>query len=390
MKSFGIRVDRLNGGKPILSPTKQWWESGVTFNSAAVYLPRSPENDPIISALLPESSIGDRRLSEGVVALHYRARPAKDPGFFWTRSFVGLAVFTPDLQLLKRWTEPVISPGASPEDPDCLGVEDPRITRFGDTFYAVYCGSRLVGEDNTWIGSLCLARSKDLVNWEKLGPAPGEVNFGAAEKPFDNRYFDNMAGVRGSNCQINNKDGVLFPEPVDGRYFMMHRPMNGPISDFSIQLATSDSPAGVWTNCGPVLKALPHPECKESWIGAGSVPIPLGGKRYLVIYHTGSTLVDDRREYDLDAAIFDFERFSPEHPARIVEARMDRLMVPETDFEINGPFPDSVANVLFTCGTYEYNGDVVIVYGGGDSFILAAKVSKAELLAGMERVRQTT
>jgi len=41
------------------------------------------------------------------------------------------------------------------------------------------------------------------------------------------------------------------------------------------------------------------------------------------------------------------------------------------------------AYVLFTCGAYERGGDIRILYGGGDTYVLAADVSKAELLAAL-------
>jgi predicted GH43/DUF377 family glycosyl hydrolase len=59
-------------------------------------------------------------------------------------------------------------------------------------------------------------------------------------------------------------------------------------------------------------------------------------------------------------------------------------MGPETDFEVKGPFHDSVANVVFACGAYEYDGWLYIVYGGGDSYILAARVSFSELVGELE------
>lgn len=114
---------------------------GVTFNIAAVYLPRSAENDPIIARLLDADALADPALRDGVVAAHYRALPLHNPGFRWTRSFTGLTVFTPDTaRLLKRWDEPVITPGEDPGDADYLGVEDPRVTRSDTCYYVDYYG----------------------------------------------------------------------------------------------------------------------------------------------------------------------------------------------------------------------------------------------------------
>ncbi|HMN63346.1 MAG TPA: hypothetical protein PJ988_23460, partial [Anaerolinea sp.] len=99
-------IERLNGGEPIIAPSQNWWETGVTFNPAAVYLERSAENDLILRALLPMFNPDDPRLAEGVVAVHYRARPEVDPGSAFARSFIGLTLFTPTLQPLYRYQEP--------------------------------------------------------------------------------------------------------------------------------------------------------------------------------------------------------------------------------------------------------------------------------------------
>ena len=358
LKPCGPAVERLNGGAPIIAPTENWWESGVTFNTAAVYLDRSPVNDPLIRNLLGEDiPLDDPRLIDGVVALHYRARPKHDHGYKWNRSFVGLALFTPGLTtLLKRFPEPLILPGERPTDSDFLGVEDPRITRFGDTFYAVYCGAADYPAGSNWKADICFARSCDLLRWEKMGAVTGDVN------------------------RASNKDGVLFPGPIDGQYFLLHRPMLGNLSDFSVCLAASDSLAGPWRDHGSILRSRGYPDCRDSWLGAGAVPIPLGGSRYLEIFHTGNFLTTGEKIYHLDAAIFDFSRFSPSDPSTIVESRLDRFMVPETDWEIKAPFSDSVSNVVFACGAYEYGPHIYIIYGGGDTYIMAARVERQSLL----------
>src|SRR2546421_3246156 len=102
MKAYGVPVERCNHGQPILTPTATWWETGVTFNAAAFYLERSPANDSVIQALLPGISLDSPDLADGVVAIHYRARPEEDPGHIFARSFIGLAVFTPDFRLRYR------------------------------------------------------------------------------------------------------------------------------------------------------------------------------------------------------------------------------------------------------------------------------------------------
>lgn len=360
-KPYGIPMERCAGGEPILTPTKNWWETGVTFNAAAVYLERSRQNDAVIAALLPMRRLDDPQLADGVVAVHYRARPEVDPGSEFTRSFIGLAIFTPDLQLLYRYQEPVIFPSASPDGYDHLGVEDPRITRLGDTFYIVYCG---VQSDPTrgWKANLCLAASKDLLHWEKAGIMPGDI------------------------AANNNKDGVLFPEPIHGRYYLLHRPFaeGMPHADIAMHLAESASLDGPWRNHGEILRAFPNPRCRASWVGAGSVPVALGGGRFLAIYHTGNYLNETDREYDLDAALLDFNAFDPSQPATLVQARLEPLMAPETTAELRSRSQLQVGNVLFACGSYEYQGYLYIIYGGADTYTLAARVKQSVLLEALE------
>lgn len=247
---YGVAVERLNGGEPIISPTMNWWETGVTFNAAAVYLGRQPENEHIIRTLLPMLPADDARLREGVVAIHYRARPEQDPNTPFGRSFIGLAVFTPTLELIYRYQEPVMRPSADPQGIDSLGVEDPRITRLGEPFYMVYCGVQ-PDPAHTWKANLCLATSSDLLNWQKKGVISGDPS------------------------QYNNKDGVLFAEPIHGNFYLLHRPFDEhfPREAIAIYLAVSKSLEGPWQEAGELLRAFPNPKMHRSWVGAGSVPI---------------------------------------------------------------------------------------------------------------------
>ena len=354
-----VPITRWNEGRPILAPRGDGWEGGVTFNASALLLDRSPKHDAILRRLLGSEALNDPRLANGVVAVHYRARPRRDPGFPMNRSYIGLALFTSRLELLERFSEPVLRPEEAPDAYDTLGVEDPRITPIDDAFVAVYCGVAR-DEPSGWRARVCFARSTDLLTWEKLGPVDGSLN------------------------AVNNKDGVLFPERIDGRYLLLHRPMVGPQSDWAIALASSDSLTGHWTDHGTVLRATPDPRVRESWVGAGSVPIPLGEGRYLVLYHTGHRFDDGDRLYTTDATIFDLSRFDSTDPTRIVTARLERLLVPETEWERRAPFSDSVANVVFLCGSYELGDEIVLVYGGGDTYILAASVRREALLDALE------
>jgi beta-1,2-mannobiose phosphorylase / 1,2-beta-oligomannan phosphorylase len=355
-----ISVERLNGGEPIISPTQNWWETGVTFNAAATYLPAGDK--AVIRTLLPMFAPDDPALARGVVAVHYRARPETDPGSAFTRSFIGLALFTPDLRPLYRYQEPVIYPSAGPQGFDALGVEDPRITRLDGRFYMVYCGVQ-PDIEKVYRAVLCLAVSDDLLHWQKLGPLPGDVNLS------------------------NNKDGVLFPDKIGDKYYLLHRPYweGVPPNEYAIRLASSLSLEGPWLDHGEVLRSFPNPAMRISWVGAGSVPIQVGPGRYLEIYHTGNWVDRERREYDLDAALLDFTAWDGTDPRKLVLARLEHLMSPQTSAELHSHSRLQVANVLFACGSYELDGCIYIIYGGADTYTLAARVQRAGLLAALEQ-----
>lgn len=363
-----IKIERLLNGQPILSQSTQWWDSGSTFNSAAVLITPTPENLPAIHALL-----GPDVEPREIVALHYRARPKSDPGYPWPRSFIGLSVHEPDLTLIKRFSDPVLAPGDSPTDIDYLGVEDPRITYFDGAWWMFYCGVMPVdrpGTLETCLGSVCIAKSHDLVNWVKYGAVRGTGDgFAEGDRP----------------AKVGNKDAALFPHRIAGKVVKLHRPMSGPAENWGTSIAVADNVEGPFHDLGVVRGAQRSEHYQVSWVGAGAVPIPISDGRYLSIEHTGNLIEGDSRKYVLDALLYDFNQWDASQPHTLVAARIDDFMRPETDLELNGPFPESVANVVFACGCYLHEGWLYIIYGGGDSYLLAARVVFTDLVQALER-----
>src|SRR5688572_15133735 len=112
-----VSVHRHNGGAPLISPSENWWESGVTFNAAVVYL-NPAENSVLIQRLLGAAGLAVAA-PQGLVVVVYRARPRTDPGHLMNRSYVGVALFNAELELLHRFAEPVLVPDASEAAADC-------------------------------------------------------------------------------------------------------------------------------------------------------------------------------------------------------------------------------------------------------------------------------
>lgn len=354
-----LRIDRINNGTPLIRASESGWDNWFTLNPTAWYLERSEKNDPIIAGLVKPVGLDDPLIGDGVVAVMYRGVCKDAAGKPSLRSASGLAVFTPDLRLIKRFEQPVVRPEEDPEGFDYNGVEDQRITRIGDMFYLAYCGWVVLPDGTTHV-RVCLAESKNLIEWKKLGPAKGDIN----DHP--------------------NKDAVLFPEPYDGKYYMLHRPCVGKQGEFSIRIAESDSPTGEWTDLGVVIGPWCAPRYTESWIGGGSCPISLGNGRYLFDYHTGNYYANGERDYFANFGTLDLAKLKSGGPSSIVESRLEEVVFPSTEFERNSPWPHTTAlHCVFPCGSYEFKGDIYLIYGGADAYVCAAKTDRHALLAAL-------
>ncbi len=230
-----------------------------------------------------------------------------------------------------RWAR-LDRPVLSPKDPwEVRGVEDPRVTRIGDAFYMTYTGYSPQGT------RACLARSVNLIAWERLGVLlPDE----------------------------DNKDHVLFPERIRGRYALLHR------RPPDIWLAYSDDLLH-WTDHRPILR--PRPGSWESLkIGAGGPPLRTE-KGWLLIYHG----VDENRVYRLGAALLALE-----DPSRVLARLPDPILEPRETWEVKGDVP----NVVFACGNVVVDGTLYVFYGGADRVMAVATCPLEELLDRLDEV----
>ena len=255
---------------------------------------------------------------QGLFHMLYRAQ-----GLDYT-SHIGYAV-SEDGVHWSRLDRPVLSPR---EEWETRGVEDPRVTEIEGTFYMTYTGYSPRGT------RAALARSTNLITWERMGVIlPDE----------------------------DNKDHVLFPSRIGGRYVLLHR------RPPDIWLAYSDDLIH-WSDHRVIMR--PRPGMWDGFkIGAGGPPIRTN-KGWLIIYHG----VDERFVYRLGAALLDLEDPS------IVRARLeDPILQPTETWEIKGDVP----NVVFTCANPVINGTVYVFYGGADRVMGLATISVDELLAAL-------
>ncbi len=228
-----------------------------------------------------------------------------------------------------RFDKPVFTPKLILEPRGC---EDPRVVKLESRYYMTYTA---YSERGIRVG---LAVSDNFISWERF----------EAWWP-----------------EMDNKDAVLFPEKIGGKYVLLHRPTREG-ERMGIWIAYSND----LTEWYGEREIMAPSEEEGSWesekIGAGAPPIKTE-KGWLLLYHG----VDEDKVYRLGAAML-----SLEEPEKILFRHPDPILEPEADYEIRGEVP----NVVFTCGACEVRDKYYVYYGGADSVVCVATVDKEEML----------
>lgn len=243
-------------------------------------------------------------------------------------SRIGYAVSADGVHF-NRLREPVLSPQ---DEWETRGVEDPRVTYLEDEgrFIMAYTAYSPKGITPMF------AESTNLITWRRIGPlVVGE----------------------------DNKDHVLFPRKIRGRYVSFHR------RPPAIWIAWSDDLVE-WRDFQVVMEPRQDNwDCKR--VGAGGVPIETE-YGWLVLYHA----YDYNHVYRLGACLLDLE-----DPTRVIARPRPFLLQPEETWEIKGDVP----NVVFSAANPVVDGTVYVYYGGADRVIGLATCSLEELLDWVRR-----
>ena len=198
----------------------------------------------------------------------------------------------------------------------------------------------------------------------KLGTRLGIV------KTTDFKRFERV-----SICsEINNRNGVLFPEKVNGRYCRLERPFGGGETS-PCDMWMSFSPDLIhWGEQRPVMTARP---CHWDHLKlGGGAPLIRVNDGWLCIYH-GVNPSCDGSIYSLFAAILDYKE-----PWKVIARSKAPVMFPVTRYEREG----RVSNVVFTCNAIvEPDETVKIYYGAADTCIGLAEARLSDLVEACYR-----
>lgn len=287
---------------PILEPVAaNSWESRRVFNAAAIAL--------------------DKRV-------HILYRAIGDDGV----SRLGYAATSDGYHIDERLPFSVFEPMNDAEENGC---EDPRLTLFDDKLVMVYTALAEHDHQHVYQVSLTSIAVDDFLSkhWKWEG---------------------RLLPFRG----IRNKDAVVFPRKIGGKYVMFHRFEPDICAAYSEDLRR-------WYDLRAVLR--PRSKSWDCWkVGSAGTPIELN-EGWLFIYHG----VSFEKVYSLGVALLAKE--DPE----VVLYRSDKpILTPVKDYERFGKVP----NVVFSCGNVLIDNEVLIYYGGADSVLCVATYDLSELM----------
>jgi beta-1,4-mannooligosaccharide/beta-1,4-mannosyl-N-acetylglucosamine phosphorylase len=159
-----------------------------------------------------------------------------------------------------------------------------------------------------------------------------------------------------------NRNGVLFPRKINGKYAMLSRPSDNGHTPFG-DIFYSESPDMVhWGRHRFVMGTI-----AESWqatkIGAGPIPIETD-EGWLLIYH-GVLTSCNGFVYSFGAALLDLDE-----PWKVIYRGKPYLLAPQAPYERTGDVP----NVAFPCAalTDSETRRMAIYYGGADTVVCLA------------------
>jgi beta-1,4-mannooligosaccharide/beta-1,4-mannosyl-N-acetylglucosamine phosphorylase len=303
-----------------------------------------------------------RMAGDPLPALPWEDRPAGSQAVVWRYS-----------------QNPIIPRDATPYS---NSIFNSAAVRFKDAFAGVF---RV--DDTRRLMNLHAGRSADGLHWQ-IAPQPIEWQFGDPELAemvhrydprvvwLDDRYYVTWCnGYHGPTIGIGytfdfedfhflenaylpyNRNGVLFPRKIDGKFAMLSRPSDTGHTPFG-DIFYSESPDMVHWGKHRFVMAPKSWRWESTKIGAGPIPIETS-EGWLLIYH-GVLTSCNGYVYSMGAALLDLDQ-----PWKVIYRAAPYLLSPQKLYECVGDVP----NVVFPCAALHdpATGRIAIYYGAADT-----------------------
>lgn len=296
----------------------------------------------------------------GIFYLLYRAAGHDEDHYV----HFGLATSRDGVNFERVSDQPVFSPSADGPDAGC--VEDPRIVKFDDKFYVTYA-YRAYPPGQYWKLAYDEVRSYDFGKNAPSVLTNNIANTGLAVSD-DLKTFKRVG--RMTLPQLDDRDVILFPEKINGKFVLLNRPKQW------IGKAFGAEHPSIWITYSDDLMDWDFSTSKllvkgeESWekkVGGSTPPLKTHAG-WLTLYHG----VDDEGIYRVGALLLDLN-----DPARVIGRTMDFIMEPEYDYEVDGLYKGCV----FPTGNVIVDDILYVYYGGADQYCGVATCLVGELIS---------
>lgn len=264
------------------------------------------------------------------------------------KSFFAIAESDNGVQGFKFWDHPILM---EPADEHETNIYDMRLTQHEDGWiYGLFCAERkdpnaLPHDTSSAIAKAGIARTKDLKNWERLPDL--------------------------KTLSSQQRNVVLHPEFIDGKYGLYTRPQDGFIdagSGGGIAWALTDSMENAEIGAEKIIDERVYHTIKEGKNGQGPAPLKTD-KGWLHLAH-GVRYCAAGLRYVLYMFMSDLN-----DPSRITHRPGGYFLAPEYEERVG-----DVSNVLFTNGWVRDNDDTVYIYYASSDTRLHVAVSSIERL----------
>ena len=303
-------------------------------------------------------------VKDGKIYVLYRAEDNSATGIGKRTSRIGLAESEDGIHMKRRKT-PVMYP-----DKDNMkeyewegGCEDPRVTMTEDGLYVMAYTSW-----NRKVARLCIATSRDLVKWEKHGPA--------FAKAYNGRFKDIFCKSGSMVTEIKNGKQVLTK--IDGKYFMYW-------GEHAVYAATSDDLVN-WTpildeknELATVIK--PRPQYFDSALTECGPPAILTDKSIVLLYNGKNQTNDSKRDKRFTAGAYCAGQLltDPKEPMKVLQRLDVPFFRPMASFEKSGQYVDGT---VFIEGLVFFKNKWYLYYGCADSQVSVAIYDPAKKTPG--------
>ena len=264
------------------------------------------------------------------------------------KSFFGVAESDNGIDGFRFWDYPILLPDTCPEE---TNVYDMRLTKHEDGYiYGVFCSEskdKTVSDLSAAVAAAGIVRTKDLKEWERL---------------------PNLTTLRSPQ----QRNVVLHPEFVDGKYAFYTRPMDDFIDTGSgggIGFGLCDDITHAVIDEEKMTSLRKYHTITEAKNGAGAVPIKTERGWIHIAHGVRNTAAGLR--YVIYAFATDLD-----DPSKVIAEPSGMLIGPR-----EGERVGDVSNVVFTNGAVaRENGDVYLYYASSDTRMHVATTSVERLI----------